>query len=231
MIIMQPQVLVPETELDQGIIKRLERCARICYKSENRMGDAYNEGFLRRILNGGHDSVIEHEKITVMFIVDRGITHEIVRHRIGSYSQESTRYCNYSKDKFGSEIAVIEPYFFKDRKKAYQLWEESCQTAEGNYMLMLENGCSAQEARSILPTCLKTEIAVTYNIREWRHFFTLRCAPEAHPQMRQAAIPLLRLFQEKLPILFENIEYDHSFPEDQYAQVLLTDDLFQISEE
>ncbi|MEA1960934.1 MAG: FAD-dependent thymidylate synthase [Bacillota bacterium] len=224
MIIMQPQVLVPESELDAGIITRLERYARICYKSEDKMGESYSPGFLRTILSRGHESIIEHEKITVMFIVDRGITHEIVRHRIASYSQESTRYCNYSQDKFGREIAVIEPYFFRNRKDQFELWKEACQVAETNYLMLLEKGASPQEARSILPTCLKTEIAVTFNIREWRHFFALRCAAGAHPQMKQVAIPLLLLFQEKLPILFENIEYDQSFPVEEYAQVILTDE-------
>jgi len=160
-----------------------------------------------------------------MFIVDRGISHEIVRHRIASYSQESTRYCNYTQDKFGNEITVIEPYFFLD-KPAYKLWQESCLAAEKAYIQMLESGSSPQEARSVLPTCLKTELAVTFNLREWRHFFTLRCAGPAHPQMRQAAIPLLLLFQQRMPIIFNDIDYDHSMEPQHYADIILTDDLF-----
>lgn len=224
MIIRKPQVLVSESDLDLRIIKRLERYARICYKSEQRMGEGYNPRFLRSILERGHESVIEHEKITALFVVDRGISHEIVRHRIASYSQESTRYCNYAQDKFGNEITVIKPFFLE--KEAYRLWEEACLTAEKNYMQMLSLGCTPQEARSILPTCLKTELAVTYNIREWRHFMALRCAPAAHPQMRQVAIPLLLLFKKKIPILFEDIEFDPDFDQQHYAEVLVTDDLF-----
>lgn len=225
MIIIKPQVLVPLPEIEEQLLGKLERYARVCYKSEERMGDGPNPQFLKGILSRGHESVIEHEKITVMFVCDRGITHEIVRHRIGSYSQESTRYCNYSQDKFGREITVIEPYYLKD-PAAYAVWENACEQAEKAYMEMLAMGSSPQEARAILPTCLKTEIVVTYNIREWRHFFALRCSGGAHPQMRQVAIPLLRLFQERIPVLFEQIEYDQKFPVEDYANIQLTDAFF-----
>jgi len=226
MIIQQPQVLVPESELSGGIFRKLERYARTCYKSEDMMNEEANPNFLKSKLTLGHESIIEHEKATVMFIIDRGISHEIVRHRIAAYSQESTRYCRYSKDKFGNEITLIEPYFFKGREQDYQLWQEACLLAEKNYMLMLDNGCSPQEARSILPNSLKTEIVVTYNLREWRHFFRLRCDIASHPQMRQAAIPLLLYFQEKMPALFDDIPFDHHFPAENYAEIILTDDIF-----
>jgi len=229
LIIKKAQVLVPETEIDIKKIGKLERYARVCYKSEDKMGQEYSPGFLRNIIKRGHESISEHEKATVMFIVDRGISHEIVRHRIAAYSQESTRYCNYSKDKFGNEITVIEPYFFLERPEAYKYWQDTCLSAEKNYMTMLNMGCSAQEARSILPNSLKTEIVVTYNMREWRHFFRLRCDVAAHPQMRQVAIPLLLLFRERLPLLFDDIAYDESFPEEHYAEILITDDLFRHS--
>lgn len=226
MIIIPPKVLVPDTELNEGKLTNLERYARICYKSEDKMDDDYNERFLSSIISRGHESVIEHEKVTVMFIVDRGITHEIVRHRIGSYSQESTRYCNYSHDKFGQEITVIKPYYLEDNEEAYEEWYKGCEATEKSYFAMLKKGCSPQEARAVLPTCLKTEIAVTYNMREWRHFFELRCSPAAHPQMREVTIPLLLLFKERLPILFDNVSYDTNFPEKHYAEVILTDELF-----
>lgn len=227
MIIMQPQVRVPQSELDVRILPRLERCSRICYKSEDKMSGEYNPRYLMDKVHKGHESVIEHEKATVLFIIDRGISHEIVRHRIGSYSQESTRYCNYSQNKFGNEIAVIEPYYYLNESAAYQLWEESCRTAEKNYMALLAMGSTAQEARSILPTCLKTEIAVTFNIREWRHFFNLRCSTAAHPQMRQVAIPLLLYFRSRLPVLFEDIQYDEGFPTQFYGDVIPCNDMFE----
>lgn len=227
MIIRQPQVLVPDSELDPNLIRKIERYARVCYKSEAKMGPEENLTFLKSILKRGHESVIEHEKITAMFIVDRGVSHEIVRHRVASYSQESTRYCNYAQDKFGSEISVIEPYYFVGTE-GYEHWELACLTAERHYMTLLAKGYTPQEARSILPNSLKTELVVTYNLREWRHFFTLRCSAAAHPQMRQVAIPLLLLFKERLPILFADVEYDQSFPAEHYAEVRLTDDLFSL---
>jgi thymidylate synthase (FAD) len=226
MIILQPQVLIPASELDANLFRKLERYARTCYKSEDKMKDAGDPNFLKSKLTMGHESIIEHEKATVMFIVDRGISHEIVRHRIAAYSQESTRYCRYSQNKFGSEISVIEPYFFMSRSDDYQLWQEACLGAERNYMAMLESGCSAQEARSILPNSLKTELVVTYNLREWRHFFRLRADIAAHPQMRQVAIPLLLHFQEKMPALFDDVDYDRDFPAEHYAQIIQTDEVF-----
>jgi thymidylate synthase (FAD) len=226
MIIRPAEVLVPASELDAGKLKKIERYARVCYKSEDKMAEDHSPNFLGSILRRGHESVIEHEKITALFVIDRGISHELVRHRIGSYSQESTRYCNYGQDKFGREISVIEPKFFPDGPRRAR-WESACRQAEQAYFDLLEAGASPQEARTVLPTCLKTEIAVTFNMREWRHFFTLRAAAPAHPQIREVAIPLLRSFSQHFPALFADIEYDHAFPEEWWAQVRLTDDLFR----
>lgn len=229
MIITKPRVLVPTDAFSGAIMKKLERYARVCYKSEGQMPPQGDPGFLKRILKSGHESIVEHEKVTVMFIIDRGVSHEMVRHRVGAaYSQESTRYCRYSHSKFGSEITVIEPFFFMEDEAAYRLWHESCSLAEKNYMALLELGRSAQEARSILPNSLKTEIVVTYNIREWRHFFRLRCDAAAHPQMRQVSIPLLLHFQMHLPMLFEDLTYDTRFPAQQYAEITATDEIFHI---
>lgn len=227
MIIQPPRIMVPVSALGEEMLTRLERYARVCYKSEDRMRDQHNSGFLQNLIKRGHESIIEHEKATVLFITDRGVTHELVRHRIAAYSQESTRYCSYNKDKFGNEITVIEPFFYIGQEPAWGLWQEACLTAEKSYMALLAGGSSPQEARSVLPNSLKTEIVVTYNLREWRHFFRLRCDAAAHPQMRQVAIPLLFHFQAVLPNLFDDIKYDPSFPPEHYAQVVLTDDIFQ----
>lgn len=226
MIIQKPKALVPAGQLEPAVLTRIERYARVCYKSEGRMGETFNADFLRSIIERGHESVIEHEKLTVLLVIDRGVSHELVRHRIASYSQESTRYCNYAQDRFGSEITVIEPFFFLGREEAYRCWQEACRAAERSYMELLQKGCSPQEARSVLPNSLKTEIVVTFNLREWRHFFRLRCAASAHPQMRQVAIPLLLFFKEKLPVIFEDIPFDSSFPASHYAEIVLTDELF-----
>lgn len=227
MRIEQPKVLVPGRALDASLLARLERYARVCYKSENKIKGDTAALFLKGILARGHESVIEHEKVTVLITADRGISHEIVRHRIGSYSQESTRYCNYGKDSFGNEITVIEPFFFSGR--AYEAWREACLAAEKSYLELLKTS-TPQEARSVLPNSLKTELVVTYNLREWRHFFRLRCASTAHPQMQQIAIPLLLLFREKLPVLFNDIHFNQTFPREHYARVIITDDLFQYQE-
>lgn len=226
MQIIKPKVLIPAHQLDEAVIKKLERYARVCYKSENSVGAFGDPNFLKNLITRGHESVIEHEKATVMFIADRGVSHELVRHRVGSYSQESTRYCNYSKGKYGTEITVIEPFFFKG-KESYQTWESACRNAEQSYLALIDNNCTAQEARSVLPNSLKTEVVTTFNFREWRHFFSLRASAASHPQMRQIAIPLLLLFREKLGVLFEDLEYDRSFPAEYYAEIVMTDELFR----
>ena len=157
--------------------------------------------------------MIEHEAVTVRMVCDRGVTHEIVRHRIASYSQESTRYCNYAGDKFGSQITVIDPaggFTYdpdneKDRAR-YAVWKEAMENAEKSYFRMIELGATPQEARAVLPNSLKTEIVITMNLRSWRNFFRLRCDDHAHPQMREVAGIALKVFQEKLPIFFSDFE-------------------------
>lgn len=224
MMIIAPSVAVPKTQLAVDTLIRLERYARVCYKSEAK-SSSEPARFLKGLLQKGHESVFEHEKCTVLFTVDRGVSHELVRHRIGSYSQESTRYCNYHKARFGHEIAVIEPFFLVGTN-GYSIWRDACQKSEDAYMKLTGLGFSPQEARSVLPNSLKTEIVVTYNLREWRHFFNLRCSPEAHPQMRQVAIPLLLTFRNWLGPVFEDIPFDRSFPEQNYGKILFTDELF-----
>ena len=199
----------------EEILKKLEKAGRTCYKSEERIGENSSRSFIKKIIESGHETILEHEKITVRVICDRGVTHEIVRHRIASYSQESTRYCNYSADKFGREITVVGPCFWptKDAKRNIidedfpkkVVWREAMEFAEKSYLKLIELGATPQEARSVLPNSLKTEIVMTMNLREWRHFFKLRCSPKAHPQMREIAIPLLNEFQKLIPVIFDDI--------------------------
>lgn len=162
----------------EQILAKLEKAGRTCYKSESKITSESARKFVRSILDSGHESVIEHEKVTVKVICDRGVTHEIVRHRIASYSQESTRYCNYSKSKFGAEITVIAPCFWKveteKNKQKYEVWRQSVEEVERAYLKLIDLGATPQEARSVLPNSLKTEIIMTMNLREWRHFFRLR---------------------------------------------------------
>lgn len=197
------------TPVDNQMLIDIEVSGRVCYKSEDRITETSAEQFIRNLIKAGHEAMIEHRSITVKFIVDRGVSHEIVRHRIASYAQESTRYCNYGKDKFGNEITVIRPCFFKDGEEGvgnkYFIWLHAMEQAEKNYFMLLNLGATPQEARSVLPNSLKTEIIVTMNIREWRHFFKLRTAKVAHPQIREVAIPLLKELQQLAPALFEDI--------------------------
>lgn len=190
------------------ILKNLESYGRTCYKSEGKITENSADSFLRRVLKSGHESVIEHEKITVKIICDRGVTHEIVRHRIASYSQESTRYCNYSKDKFGGELTFIKPVFWMKNSQEYEIWEKQMQEAENAYLTLIQLGASPEQARSILPNSLKTEIVVSMNLREWRHFFKLRTSKRAHPQMREISIPLLKKMQDLLPTIFDDIQIE-----------------------
>ena len=196
-----------ETPIDGAeILKRIEKAGRTCYKSEDRITDESAGAFVRMLIERGHESVLEHESITVRFICDRGVSHEIVRHRIASFSQESTRYCNYSNDRFGSELTFIKPCFFKEKKGAYCSWYNSMDFAECAYFDMLDDGCTPQEARSVLPSSTKTEVVMTANLREWRHFLKLRTAKAAHPQMRELTVPLLKELQERIPVVFDDIQ-------------------------
>lgn len=189
----------------ETILKRIEECGRVCYKSEDKITEGSAEKFVANIIKRGHEAVLEHCSFTVKFVCDRGVSHEIVRHRMASYCQESTRYCNYSKGDFGGEITVIEPCFLREGTDGWMLWEEGCCAAETAYFNLLDYGCSPQEARSVLPNSLKTELIMTANLREWRHFLKLRCSPAAHPQMREVANLLLKELKIKIPIIFDDI--------------------------
>ena len=158
----------------EDTLRELERIGRVCYKSEDRITADSAEKFIAMIVASGHGSVIEHSRLTVKFICDRGVTHELVRHRIASYSQESTRYCNYCKDKFGNELTFIRPYFWDNDAEKFAIWSDAMQAAENAYNALIAAGARPEEARSVLPNSLKTEIVVTMNLRQWRHFFELR---------------------------------------------------------
>ena len=186
-----------------NILNLLELAGRTCYKSEGQCSVGSASPFVEKICKTfKHESVIEHAGFSVKFVCDRGVSHELVRHRLAAYSQESTRYCNYSKEKFGNEITVIRPCFWKQDSDEYTVWKIACASAERDYIDLLARGASAQEARSILPNSLKTEIVMTANLREWKHVFSMRCSDKAHPQMREIMIPLQNEIQKILPEIF-----------------------------
>lgn len=202
----------------QKIYSDIEKAARICYKSENLITEGSAQKMVRSLIKRGHEAMLEHASIAVLFITDRGITHELVRHREASFAQESTRWCNYSKDKFENNCTFINPYqLIKDDQISknqsntqliYDVWCEACLQSENAYMKMLELGASPQVARSVLNNSLKSEIVVTANIREWRHIFKMRAVEtygKPHPQMKALMHSLLEKFAEAMPELFDDI--------------------------
>ena len=188
------------------VLRTLEKVARTCYKSEEKIGEGTAEKMVANLIKNGHDAMIEFFDITVKFIHNRGFTHEMVRHRLCSFAQESTRFCNYSGDKFGNEITVISPYWLEERPELEEQWEDACSLMEDAYLWFInEKNLPAQAARGVLPNDLKTEINVKANLREWRAIFKLRCAPAAHPDMRRVMIPLLQELKNRIPIIFDDI--------------------------
>ncbi len=194
------------------IVRDLEEAGRTCYKSEDKITDESAPKFMDMIVNQyKHNSVIEHQHLSVKFIVDRGVSHELVRHRLASFSQESTRYCNYSKDKFDNGLTFIQPPWVvldphaDTMSRSEELWLNSIKATEESYLELLKEGWAPQEARSVLPNSLKTEVVMTSNLRHWMEIFTQRTAKTAHPQMREVMIPLLAEIKTKIPIIFDDI--------------------------
>lgn len=186
----------------------IEEAARVCYRSEDKMKDQAETAkpLIKRLIENGHEAMLEHSSLMVRFICDRAIANEIVRHRMASFAQESTRYCNYSLDKFGGDIYVILPHYIRPGSPEYGYWTSAVRAAEGSYMALLQAGQTPQEARCVLPLCLATRIVVTANYREWRHILKLRTAKDAHPQIRELMIPLLKDLQERIPVVFDDIK-------------------------
>lgn len=182
---------------------QIEAAGRTCYKSEDKITEGSAQEFARTMRKSGHHAMIEHAVASFRIITDRGITHEIVRHRLASYAQESTRYCNYSTDKFKNQCSFIEPPSLT--KSQHTEWEAACLYAEKQYFKLLSEGCTPQIARSVLPNCLKTEIVMMANFREWRHFISLRGSKAAHPQIRPIARRIWEILTEQAPSIFEDL--------------------------
>lgn len=205
MKIVKPSFKIESVLNGMDILTCIEKYGRTCYKSEDRITDGTAILFVKRLIDSGHESVLEHSIITVRIVCDRGISHELVRHRIASYSQESTRFCNYSRNKFGKEIAFILPFFWENDSERFNIWKNVMRSCEKAYFDLIESGALPEEARSVLPNSLKTEIIVSMNLREWRHFFKLRTCINAHPQMREISIPLLNKLKKTIPVVFDDL--------------------------
>lgn len=191
-------------------LKLIEIAGRTCYKSENHISRESAKDFVKMLIERKHEAMLEHGSLSIKFICDRGVSHELVRHRLASFGQESTRYCNYAKDKFGNELTFIKPFFFDENKEEekYDCWVMAMVVAEKRYLELIELGASPQEARSVLPNSIKTEVVMTANYREWRHFFKLRAARAtgpAHPQMEEITRPLLAELKTLIPVIFDDI--------------------------
>lgn len=208
MKIVSPSTTVDWIESGSSMLTRIEAAGRTAYKSESKVTDDSAIYFVKMIVAKNHLSVLEHVSVSARVVCDRGVTHEIVRHRIASYTQESTRYCNYSDNRFSNELSFVFPSFlkrFKEDSPIFMAWKEAMQLAETKYLALINLGASPQDARSVLPNSLKSEIVMTMNLREWRHFFSLRTAPGAHPDMQVIAKELLSKFREHIPLIFDDI--------------------------
>lgn len=206
--IVEPGFEILEPIDGQRIVKNIEYYARVCYKSENKITEGSAENFLKSIIKSGHESVLEHEKITVIFTCDVGFYKDITRHRAGtSYSIESTRWCNYGGKKFGSEISVIRPCNIEVGTEAWNIWLKSMEDMERHYMDMVAAGCKPDQLRMVLPHSTKATAVVTCNLRSWRHMFKLRAAKSAHPSIQQLMKPLLALFMKEIPYIFDDLAY------------------------
>ena len=203
------EILTPIDGLTE--LKAIELAARVCYKSEAAItedGESAKK-LIRRLIESGHEAMLEHSFLSVKFTVDRGVTHELIRHRLCSFAQESTRYCNYSGEKFRHDVRFVIPYFFEERSREDKpeqlaLWAEACLSAEKAYFDLLDKGATPQEARTVLPNSTAADIVVTANFREWRHILKLRTAKDAHPQMREVMCPLSEELQRRIPVIFDD---------------------------
>jgi len=205
------------------IMKNLERACRTCYRSEGLITDDSYKKLLKNCITRGHESILEHEKITVRFQCDVGAYKDLTRHRAGTaFSIESTRYCNYSKDKYTNNIKFIDPVFITDENN-YNEWKKAMENIEKSYIIMANNGAKTDELRMLLPHSTAAEVTMTCNIREWKHIFSLRCSKMTHPSIRQLLIPLLLKFKEEMPEIFEDVAYDESFPKEWYSEIISED--------
>lgn len=223
MIVVEPEIQVENYD-GIRIMKNIERACRTCYRSENLIDEESYKKLLKNCINRGHESILEHEKITIRMRCDIGVYKDLTRHRFASFSIESTRYCNYGKDKFDRELKVIKPCNIDEDSNLYAFWKNTMERIEMNYLHMTDNGATPDQMRMILPHSTAAEVTMTANIREWRHILELRCSKAAHPAIRQLLIPLLLKFKEDMPELFDAIDYDIDFPKEKYAKLSIIND-------
>lgn len=218
MILEKPQVFIEPYD-PLKIMRNIERAMRTCYRSEGTMTEDSYKRLLGMAITSGHESVMEHEKITVRLRCSVGTYKDLTRHRIGTaFSIESTRWCNYGKDKFDNQLRFIDPVYITEQNKK-EIWENCMKTIEEDYMKGAAMGMKPDELRLMLPHSTAADVTMTCNIREWRHILSLRTQKNVHPEIRQLLIPILLKFKYTMPELFNDIEYDKDFPNEWYAEV------------
>ena len=208
MKLVKPKVEVLDKLNGTQILKRIEKIARTCYKSEDKISedDSSARKLVTNLINSKHEAMLEFVDITVKFTCSRSIAQEITRHRLASFAMESQRFCAYNKDKFGNEVTFVLPSWVNDNEST-ELFIQTLKNTELTYFELLNKGLKAQESREVLPNATKTELNMKCNLREWRHFFNLRCSQAAHPDIRVLALDLLKQFHEVIPIIFDDL-YD-----------------------
>lgn len=215
------KIIEPKVEVEKfdgvKIMKNIERACRICYKSEGSITEDSYKNLLTNCINRGHESVFEHEKISVRITCDVGAYKDLTRHRFSSWSVESTRYCNYGKDKFENEIKFIKPCNIAEDSKLYEHWKKAMSEIENEYLEMSKEGATADQLRMLLPHSTAATAVITANIREWKHIFSLRASSHAHPSVQQLMIPILLLFKKEMPEIFDSVPYNENFKE-MYSQ-------------
>ena len=225
MQIVDPYIQVEKVNGIQ-IMKNIERACRTCYRSEGKITEESYKTLLKNCITRGHESVLEHEKVTIRLYCDLGVYKDLTRHRIASFSIESTRYCNYGKDKFDNELKVIRPCNIEEGTDIYANWKNACEAIEKNYMEMSKKGALPDQLRMILPHSIAAEVTMTANIREWKHILSLRASNHTHPSIRQLMIPLLLYFKQIMPEIFEDVPYDEEFPKGKYAKLSEIEDIY-----
>ncbi len=218
MKLVEPVIYVENYDAKK-MLRRIERACRTCYRSENLITEDSYKTLLKNCINRGHESILEHEKISVRMICDIGVYKDLTRHRFASFSIESTRYCNYGKDKFDNQIKFMKPCHIDEGTEIYDEWKNSLENIEKSYLKMVDLGAKPDQLRMILPHSTAAEVNMTCNLREWKHVFELRASKHAHPAIRQLLIPLLLKFKEDMPEIFEKVEYDEEFPKEKYAEI------------
>ena len=205
--IVEPSVeIITEINGDK-ILKTIERAARTCYKTEDNISEDASSAkkMISKLIEMGHTAMIEFADVHVILTADTGVLKDLTRHRHCSFAVESTRYCNYSKGKFGNEITVIKPCNIEEGSKEYDLWLDCMNNIETTYNQMAELGCKPDQLRMLLPHSLKCNINLKANVREWRHIFSLRCAKAAHPSVQEIMKMVLVEFHKQIPILFDDL--------------------------